>query len=264
MGYQAAFIHTTCSNVERNNSDLAKYIEIFKKYDVRCKGDWLADCVDMLHFNKTVGKYKKGMDILVISGERQAVRYAERIFDCDYEIGDRDKTSLYTSEEMKLIKRARITFVEEAYYVMDILDDEEYITRKELKLEPNNIASNYNEISSIVKSMFDKIFIYSESNGKKIERCYQYRPNNEKDEEFVLDLFKQEFGEKGYNVKVVESEETIHNGNIRIDKNIYVNDVWVASSSYLTWSERYSLDLFHLSGQELRMICKKLLEKKEV
>ncbi|MBQ8998177.1 MAG: hypothetical protein IJ086_05740 [Clostridium sp.] len=118
MGYQESFIHTTCSNVERNNSDIVKYIEMFKKYDVRCQGDTLARCVCKLHFNKTVSKYKKGMDVLVVCGERQAQRWAERLFDCDSEYRF-DKTSEYTKEELKLIKRAKITFIEEERIVLE-------------------------------------------------------------------------------------------------------------------------------------------------
>ena len=139
MGYQESFIHTTCSNVERNNEDIQKYIEMFKKHDVRCEGDWLASCIMKLHFNKTVNKFKKGMNVLVISGERQAQRSADRLFDIDYEL-DEDIIPKYTEEERKLIRRAQITFIE---YASDVLEAEK--DGHSIDIEEINLMSNYSE-----------------------------------------------------------------------------------------------------------------------
>lgn len=143
MGYQESFVHTTCSNIEQNNSDIEKYIEMFKKYDVRCEKDMLASCVVKLHFNRDVGKYKKGMDILVISGERQAQRSCYDLFDVEYNYGEK-MAPKYTNEEYKLIERAKITFIEEQFDVLDAEEDGYSIDIEELNLTPE-LSFNYNQ-----------------------------------------------------------------------------------------------------------------------
>ena len=262
MGYQESFIHTTCSNVERNNSDIARYIEMFKKYDVRCEGDWLASCVCKLHFNKTVSKYKKGMDVLVIAGERQAQRWSGRLFDCDSEYEEKDMRPQYTDEELKLIGRAKITFIEEEWGVLEAEKDESLITVEKLNLLPN-LPDNYEEVSGIVENIFNKLSTYVKSIGLNIKDIRYYNPRNKKDVDVMIDIFKSEIEGAGYSFECRKEEETIHNGSIRYDYKFYINNVYLGECSYLTWSDKYSFIPYNMFGQELRNICKDLLAQKE-
>lgn len=261
MGYQESFIHTTCSNVEKNNSDIARYIEMFKKYDVRCEGDWLASCVCKLHFNKTVSKYKKGMDVLVIAGERQAQRWSGRLFDCDSEYEEKDMRPQYTDEELKLIGRAKITFIEEEFGVLEAEKDESYITVEKLSLLPQ-LPDNYEEVNGIVQNIFDKILKYANSTGVNIKNVMYYNPSSKEDVDAIIDIFKCEIENAGYSFECRKKEGVISDGRVRYDYNLYINNVYLAKCSHLTWSNEYLFMPYNMSGKELRDVCRNLLVKK--
>ena len=267
MGYQESFIHTTCSNVERNNEDIEKYIELFKKYDVRCEGDWLASCITKLHFNKTVNKYKKGMDVLVISGERQAQRSADRLFDIDYEL-DEDMIPKYTKEELKLIRRARITFIEEAFDVLLAEKDGHSIDVEQISLMPE-LPSNYNKLEGMFNSMLDKIISYLNKNGNLVIKTardvlYRYNPKNEQEVKDIISIMKETIESNGYSFECKEKEEAVKTFKgtfTRKDYEFYMNDIEIGDICYLPWEDLYTCSLYEIEGQSLRKMCKKLLEQ---
>ena len=265
MGYQESFIHTTCSNVERNNEDIQKYIELFKKYDVRCEGDWLASCITKLHFNKTVNKFKKGMDVLVISGERQAQRSANRLFDIDYEL-DEDMIPKYTKEELKLIRRARITFIEEAFDVLEAEKDGHSIDIEEISLIPE-LPSNYNKVEDMFKGMLNNIISYLNENGNQDikttkDLLYKYYPKNEQEVKDVIAIIKKFIESNGYNFECKEKKEAVNTFKgtfTRTDYEFYINDINFGDICHLPWQEEYLVGLYEITGQNLRVICRKLL-----
>ena len=265
MGYQESFIHTTCSNVERNNEDIKKYIELFKKYDVRCEGDWLASCIMKLHFNRNINKYKKGMDVLVVCGERQAQRSANRLFDIDYEL-DEDMIPKYTKDELKLIRRARITFIEEAFDVLEAEKDGHSIDVEQISLMPE-LPSNYNKLEDMFKGMFSNIISHLNENGYSdiktdTDLMYKYSPKTEQELKDIISIMKESVESNGYSFECKQGEEIIdsYNGTFtRIDHEFYVNNIQFGYISYLPWDESYNVHLYDVSGQSLRVICKKLL-----
>lgn len=260
MGYQESYIHTTCSNVEKNNSDIEKFIEIFKKHDVRCQGDWLARCAFKLHFNKTISKYKKGMDVLVVTGERQAQRNCFVLFDCDRDYDEGDMTPHYSDEEMQLIKRAKITFLEEEPQVWYEKEHGTSIDIEELILLPE-LPSNYEKISSIVQNIFNKILDYVKSIGLDIDNIHNYDPQNKEELDIIIDIFKSEIENAGYLFEYKKSEEMLDDERIRYEHKLYMNNVCIAECSYLPWNERYVLFLYKITGQLLRQTCNLLLVK---
>lgn len=74
MGYQESFIFTSKLNLKRNQRDIDAIIALFQKYGIRCKDDLWAECVCRLHFNERVHGFRKGMEMLVICGERSVQR----------------------------------------------------------------------------------------------------------------------------------------------------------------------------------------------
>lgn len=267
MGYQESFIHTTCSNIERNNEDIKKYIEIFKKYDVRCEGDFLASCIMKLHFNRNVNKYKKGMDVLVISGERNAQRNANRLFDIGYEF-DEDMIPNYTKEELKLIRRARITFIEYAFDVLEAEEDGHSIDIEGISLMPE-LPSNYNKLKDMFTSMLDKIKIYLNQKGNldiKNARdvLRKYHPKNEEEVKDIIPIIKEVIESNGYNFECKQKEEIVetYKGTFtRKDYEFYINDIYFGGICYLPWEDLYTFNPYETTGQSLRNMCKKLLKQ---
>lgn len=123
MGYQESFIYTSKLNTKANKEHLDQIIQMFKKYNVRCNDDMLASCVCRLRFNKAVGGFKKGMEMLVICGERGPQRSQHLLFD----------GRPLTEEEAKLASKIHIEFIEGH---MDILEAEktDAITVEKLEL----------------------------------------------------------------------------------------------------------------------------------
>lgn len=266
MGYQESYVHTTCSNVERNNEDIKRFIEIFKKYDVRCERDWLASCIMKLHFNKNIGKYKKGMDILVISGERQAQIDANMLFDIDYRYNE-DKVPQYTKEELKLIKRARITFIGDALDVFEAEKDGYSIDVEEISLIPE-LPSNYSEIKNVFEGTFNDVLNYLSENGNcdiktKEDLICRYKPRNEKEVKDIVSIMEKAIKSKGYNFECKQKEEKIESykgSSERIDRLFYINGIRFGNVSYLNWEESYIVNLYETAGQRLRKLCKELLK----
>lgn len=80
MGYQESIIHTNLKNVKKNNEEIERILKLFQKYDCRCHDDLFASCTHKLHFTEDMGKYKAGMDVLVICGERDSQRSGPNLF----------------------------------------------------------------------------------------------------------------------------------------------------------------------------------------
>lgn len=265
MGYQESFIHTNCSDVKKNNEDIKKYIEMFKKYDVRCEGDQLASCIVKLHFNRDINIYKKGMDILVISGERSAQRSAYRLFDID---DDYDMIPKYTDEELKLIKRAKITFIENAFDVLDAEKDGSSIDVEELSLTPT-LPSNYNKVSNLFNEVFNNIIAYLNKNGeseikKHSDLLCRYSPKNNLEVANIISIIKKVIESNEYNFECRQSKEnvrTLDGDFLREDYSFYINNVCFGYICYLPWSNIYTFNLYNTTGQSLRDICKKLLDQ---
>ena len=138
MGYQESFIYTSKSNVESNRQGIEKILAMFRKYNVRCADDAYADCVCRLHFNKRVSEFKKGMEMLVVCGERSAQRSPYMLFNLDTQMFPNELAGMpeLTDEELKFIRKIKIIFIEERW---DILDAEktDAITVEKLELRPD-------------------------------------------------------------------------------------------------------------------------------
>ena len=286
MGYQESFVHTTKSNIERNNADLEKMLEIFKKHDVRCKGDWLASCVAKITFKKTVGPYKKGMQVLWITGERQAQRSGYRLFDL-YPEDDDYNPDIYTKEEYKIINRAKLTFIDDILYLLDdITEDSDKVDIEHLELQPK-LPSNHDNLKSLsedidnalLKYVTDRGITYSDPEESCIhhypprpkvinekytlDNLYKYYPSNKEEAQDVMKIIENVCTSHGFDFSIKEEVDIIHTGDKRFDYNMYINDVYIGCISYLTWCNEYTFNLFELKGQSLREVCKKLLEKDE-
>ena len=144
MGYQESFIFTNHYDVEKNNKDIEEILKIFKKYDVRCADDALASCTHKLHFNENVsgraGGFKdikmtfpKGMEMLVVCGERSTQRDVFELFAPDFPQLTNKEISERTDEELELIQRVRICFIENLRFVCEA-EKTDKITVEELNL----------------------------------------------------------------------------------------------------------------------------------
>lgn len=267
MGYQESFIHTNCSDIKQNNEDINKYIEMFKKYDIRCEGDDLASCVVKLHLNRDINIYKKGMDILVISGERQAQRSAYRLFDIDEEY-DKDMIPKYTEEELKLIKKAKITFIENAFDVLEAEKDGHSIDVKELSLIPK-LPLNYNKVSKLFNEVFNNIIVHLNKNGESETKTHsdllcRYSPKNNLEVANIISIMKKVIESNEYNFECKQSNKnirTLDGDFLREDYSFYINNVYFGRICYLPWNNIYTFNLYDTTGQGLRNICKKLLNQ---
>jgi hypothetical protein len=125
MGYQESFIYTSKSNIKSNHERIEEILETFQKNNIRCADDGIASCVCRLYFNEAVGGFKKGMEMLVICGERGAQRSPWLLFE----------GMPLSMEAQKLIRKIKIEFIEDHF---DILEAEktDAITVEELNLQP--------------------------------------------------------------------------------------------------------------------------------
>ena len=130
MGYQESFIYTSKHNIKANHEHIEEILKMFQKYNIRCADDDIASCVCRLHFNESVGEFKKGMEMLVIAGERGAQRSPLLLF---------DGRAIQTKEEMKIIRAIQIDYIESRW---DICEAErtEAITVEQLDLKPRREA----------------------------------------------------------------------------------------------------------------------------
>lgn len=126
MGYQESFIYTSKRNIKTNHNHIEEILQMFQRHNVRCADDMLASCVCRLYFNKAVGEFKPGMEMLVITGERGAQRSPYLLFDCRPNL---------TTKEQRLINKINIDFIENR---RDILDAEktDAIIVEQLELHP--------------------------------------------------------------------------------------------------------------------------------
>lgn len=142
MGYQESFIYTNNKDIEKNNADIKKIIELFKRLDVRTVDDELGSCVSKVTFNKTLGRFKKGMEVLWIVGERQCQRNQLRLFDIYLEQGEYPEyskfTSIFSQEEFKMIMGIEIIFLDYVHSYMPAITAEngKTATIENLKLLP--------------------------------------------------------------------------------------------------------------------------------
>ena len=134
MGYQESFVYTSKHNVKANHERIEAILQLFKKYNLHCADDMFASCVCRLYFNENVGRFKKGMEMLVISGERGAQRSPGLLFD-----DGRRQLSAFTKEERKLISKIRMDFIESRW---DICEAEKTgaITVEQLDLQSEAVA----------------------------------------------------------------------------------------------------------------------------
>lgn len=114
MGYQESIIHTNLKNVKKNNEEIDRILELFQKYDCRCQDDLFASCTHKLHFTEDIGKYKAGMDVLVVCGERFAQRSNHRLFDM---MTPSQKNRYYISD-IHLINKVQLTPLEDVMYII--------------------------------------------------------------------------------------------------------------------------------------------------
>lgn len=125
MGYQETLIYTSKSNVKMNCENIERILKMFKKYNICCDDDTVVRCVSRLHFNKPVGEFKEGMEMLVICGERSAQRNPDRLF---------EGISNLTVEEKEIISKIHIDYIENR---RDILEAEKSaIMVEQLNLQP--------------------------------------------------------------------------------------------------------------------------------
>jgi len=95
MGYQESFVYTNKKDIEKNNKDIKNILKLFKKYDIRLINDDSCNCIGVLRFNKDIGsRYPKGIEILIVVGERSEQRNSRFLFNICY-----DYKSDFTDEE---------------------------------------------------------------------------------------------------------------------------------------------------------------------
>jgi hypothetical protein len=152
MGYQESFIFTNTKNIVKNNDDVETILNLFKDHDVRTHDDELASCVAKIIFLKKLGKFKEGMQILWITGERSAQRHSARLFDLE-NYNELRESTCYTEDEKKLIESIDIIFIDNiSSYLPKITYDSKYVTIEDLIIESER-PINYN----IVEKLFTLI-----------------------------------------------------------------------------------------------------------
>lgn len=157
MGYQESFIYTNKSNVAANNKNIDRMIDFFKKYNVRCNGDPVVKCVCKIHFNERVHGFSKGMEMLVLSGERSAQRSPYAIFNiAPFALFEETyKGQKIDPEDMKMICKTKILFIEEA---MDICKAEKNgkVSIEEFSLQPECQIEDLNSRIQAAKQQSEK------------------------------------------------------------------------------------------------------------
>ena len=262
MGHQESYVYTNRStNIERNNEDIKKIIEIFKKYDIRCEGDWVCDCCGIVHIKKNIGLFKKGMDLLYVAGDRQAMRDCFRLFDI-YFNGTGRSADEFTPEEIKLMKRVKFAFIENVFYLIEAEKDKDILEFEELKLLPDNLPSNFDKVNSMAENIKNRTLSYAieHDKDKKIEYAWQYDPKSKQEMNDIIQIYKQEIESNGYDYKIKTKKSEVWDGEINIDHRIFANDVEILKVSE-NWNNSYTLWNYNLDGQNLRNVCRELLEK---
>lgn len=128
MGYQESFIYTSKRDIKANHEHIEQILQMFKKHNIRCAGDMLASCECRLHFNEDVGEFKKGMEMLVICGERGPQRSPWLLF-------NGRPILTFTKEEQEIISKIHIDYIESRREIL-AAERTEAITVEQLNLQP--------------------------------------------------------------------------------------------------------------------------------
>lgn len=253
MGYQESYLHTTTSNIERNNEDIQKVLEIFKKYDIRCLGDDMATCYLKVHCKKNCGKYKKGMDVLFIVGDRTAQRCNRYVFN----IFEPEDAEIFTKEELKIIDRVKITFYDDILYMSQYEQNKDATEVTELRLMPE-LPSNMKHIEQLASTLLSRI---SECEKKQEDSSiYFYEIKTEEEIIKIEEIIENTVKDYGFKFAKTINEKTYNDGSIRNNYKYFINDIKFVEIYYTTMDECYVLNLFALSGKSLRELAKQLLE----
>lgn len=114
---------------KKNNNDIEKIVDIFKKYNIRCENDFVCTCYSTITLPKTyhteAGTFKKGTTLLFLEGDRHAVRNAYNLFDMD-----QPERPLLTAEELKMVCRTKIVFVDWVYEFLEDLKNGKIIENR--------------------------------------------------------------------------------------------------------------------------------------
>lgn len=265
MGYQESLIHVSTSSVEENNKEISKYLEIFKKYDIRCKGDDLTECVFKFHFNQDIGIYKKGMDILFVIGNRSCQNSYVDLFN----INCGDSSPKYTKDEMNSVKKAVIVSAESQSEIF------EYIKRKDKAVDLTSLSlipqlpSNYKKVSNMFDDIICKLYTYSTKTevesiadiNKTEDVTFRYKIKDENELKDVLGIIKDTVIDYDYSFKLEEARKEDEDDEYRKIYKIFIDNVPVAFIEYISWSNKYYPHFFELEeGLSRRQIARLLLK----
>lgn len=132
MGYQESYIYTSRLNPYANKRDIDALLALFKKYGIRCRDDLWAECVCRLHFNRRVHGFRKGMEMLVICGERSIQRSGNSL--AGYRSSD-NVPLILEKKEAALINRVKFLPIEDAMPIC-YAEKTDAITVEQLLLMP--------------------------------------------------------------------------------------------------------------------------------
>lgn len=131
MGYQESYIST------KNNKDLEKILDIFKKYNIRCEKDLFASCVAKITLKKDISSigdnaksFKEGKEFLYICGDRSAQRRNSDLFDIE---SDSDYQA-FSLEEKRIIDDIDIIFTEDMPSKLIFNEDSGYAIVEDINL----------------------------------------------------------------------------------------------------------------------------------
>lgn len=131
MGYQESFIYTSTMNLKANRANIEQILQIFQKHNLRCASDMFAECVCRLHFNENVPPFRKGMEMLVICGDREVQRGYRGLFSLNR---FDENAPRFSTAELKVIKKVKILFIEEAMQIC-AAEETSKITVEKLNLQ---------------------------------------------------------------------------------------------------------------------------------
>lgn len=255
MGYQESYLHTTTTDVARNNEDIQKVLEIFKKYDIRCLGDDIATCYLKIHCKKNCGKFKKGMDVLFIAGDRTAQYHSVYAFNI-FEPEDRNK---FTEDELKVIYRVKISYYDNVMYMARYEKDKEATDVIELNLMPE-LPSNIEEVRKFADDLMTRITEYAGEQEGQDFNIYSYSVKTKEEFNKIEEIAEQTVKDHGFTFSRTTAEEKVHTGSVRTDYKYFMNGIQFMRISYIPWDDCYMLNLFSLNGKSLREIAKELLK----
>ncbi|MCA1066042.1 hypothetical protein QTG56_25875 (plasmid) [Rossellomorea sp. AcN35-11] len=169
MGYQESFVIASFYDVEENNKGIARLLELFQIHDVRMHDDWLGSCVAKIHFLNDVyvsdfEAFRKGMDMLWVTGDRQCQRGTWRLFDYDTE-EDLLESDTLSKEDKGLILNSSIIFLEEVRDLLPKIIEEGTGSTEitELKLEAPK-PKMYDKVQEFFNAI-EPVDIYNDFNG---------------------------------------------------------------------------------------------------